>query len=83
MANVVVYGADWCGMTKNTLAHLRERQVKFEYINIDNDREGAKWVAAQNGGKEIKPTLKIGEEVLTTPSNAELDEVLEEQGLLS
>ncbi len=79
MADVKVYGADWCSMTKRTLAHLKERGVKFEYIDIDNNREAAKWVAQQNGGKEKKPTLDIGGTVLSEPTNDELDEVLAQQ----
>jgi glutaredoxin len=76
MARVKVYGADWCAMTKRTLRHLDEVGVDYEYINIDRDRDAAAWVAAQNGGKEKKPTLDIDGEVLSTPSNAELDAVL-------
>ncbi|MDQ2711616.1 MAG: NrdH-redoxin [Acidobacteriota bacterium] len=83
MANVMVYGADWCGMTKNTLAHLKAIGVDHDYIDIDHDPEAAKWVAEQNDGKEKKPTLKVGNEVLSTPSNRELDSVLRAQGLLA
>lgn len=83
MAKVVVYGADWCGMTRNTLAHLKEIGVDYDYINIDDDRKAAEWVAEQNDGKEKKPTVKIGSEVLRTPSNGRLDSTLRAQGLLS
>ncbi len=82
MAEIKVYGADWCSMTKNTLAHLKALNLRFEYINIDQDREGAKWVAAQNNGREKKPTLDIDGTVISEPSNEELDKVLEKQGLL-
>ncbi len=83
MANIVVYGADWCGMTRNTIAHLKAVGVDYDYIDIDRDPEAAKWVAEQNEGKEKKPTLKVGSQVLSTPSNRELDSVLRAQGLLA
>jgi glutaredoxin len=76
MANIKVYGADWCETTKHTRAHLDQLGVSYQYINIDNDRQAAAWVAAQNGGKEKKPTLDIDGQVLTAPSNKELDAVL-------
>ena len=83
MANVKVYGADWCPLTKNALLHLKELNVQYEYINIDKDRDAAKWVAEQNGGKEKKPTIDIDGEVLSEPTDDELDEALEAKGLMS
>jgi glutaredoxin len=81
MADIKVYGADWCSMTARTRAHLDQQGIAYEYVNIDRDRRGAEWVAAQNGGKEKKPTLDIGGYVLTEPTNAELDKILEQKGL--
>ncbi len=82
MNKVIVYGADWCGMTQNTMKHLRDEGVDFQYIDIDKDRKSAKWVAEQNGGKEKKPTLDIGGQVLSVPTDQELDEVLVAKGIL-
>jgi thioredoxin reductase (NADPH) len=83
VSRVKVYGADWCPLTKGTLSYLRAKQVDFEYINIDHDRESALWVAKQNGGKEKKPTLDIDGEVLSEPSDDEVEEVLVEKGILT
>ena len=81
MSKVIVYGADWCSMTQDAMAHLKEVGVDYRYINIDDDREAAKWVARQNGGKEKKPTLDIDGEVLSAPSDSEIDEVLADKGI--
>jgi thioredoxin reductase (NADPH) len=83
MASIKVYGADWCSMTKRALAHLEQLGVEYEYIDIDRDREAAQWVAAQNGGKEKKPTIDIDGEILSEPPNGLLDKVLQEKGLLT
>jgi thioredoxin reductase (NADPH) len=83
MAQVKVFGADWCPLTKRALAHLKEIDVEYQYTDIDKDREAAKWVAAQNDGKEKKPTIDIDGEILTEPSNDELDKVLGAKGLLN
>jgi glutaredoxin len=55
--------------------------IPYRYVDIEEDRSAARWVAAQNGGKEKKPTLDINGQVLTTPSDTELMEVLEAQGM--
>lgn len=83
MATVKVFGADWCSMTKRTLAHLDKRGIPYSYVDIDNDPQWRKWVADQNHGKEKKPTLDINGTILTEPSNAELDAALEAQGIQS
>ena len=81
MAKVKVFGADWCSMTKRTRAHLDGKGIPYVYVDIDSDRESAKWVAAQNGGKERKPTLDIDGEILSEPTNGELDRVLAAKGI--
>ena len=81
MAKVKVFGADWCSMTKGTLAHLKQRGIEYEYVDIEENDEARQWVAAQNHGKEKKPTLDINGTILTEPSNRELDAALKEQGI--
>lgn len=82
MADIKVYGADWCPLTKNTRAHLDKLNIPYQYINIDHDKQAAKWVADQNHGKEKKPTLDIDGQVLTEPTDQELDKVLTDKGIL-
>jgi thioredoxin reductase (NADPH) len=81
MADVKLYGADWCPGTRYTRKLLEQMGIVYDYINIDDDRTAAQWVAAQNDGKEKKPTLDIKGQVLSTPSDSELMEVLEAQGI--
>jgi mycoredoxin len=83
MPAITVYGADWCPLTKAALSHLNQLGVEYQYIDIDEDPSAAKWVADHNGGKEKKPTIDVQGEVLTTPSNAELDQVLRSKRLLT
>lgn len=83
MASVKVYGADWCSMTRSALAHLKQLGIQYEYIDIDQDREAAQWVASQNDGKEKKPTIDIDGQVLSEPPHGLLDQILREKGLLT
>ena len=83
MPQVKVYGADWCGMTRRTLAHLDQLGVSYDYINVEKDPRASAWVKEQNGGKEKKPTLEIGATVLSAPGNSQLEEVLRRERVLT
>ncbi len=69
-------------MTTATRAFLNENSVPYDYINIDEDRKAAAWVASHNDGKEKKPTVDVNGEVLSAPSDARLRKVLQAKGLL-
>jgi len=79
---IKVYGADWCPTTTTTREHLDELGVDYDYIDVEADRAAAKWVKDQNGGKEKKPTLDINGNVLSTPSEEELDAALRDAGVI-
>jgi mycoredoxin len=81
MERVKVYGADWCGDTQRTLKQLDNLGVAYDYVNIEQDEQAALWVKEQNDGKERKPTLQVGEQVLSVPSEKELESALRENGL--
>ena len=80
---IKVYGADWCGDTKRTLNYLDNLNVDYDYINVDEDEKASEWVKAQNDGKERKPTLMVGSNVLCVPSEDELETVLRQENLIS
>jgi glutaredoxin len=83
MQRLTVYGADWCPLTKAALLHLDELGVDYKYIDIEEDAAAAKWVADHNDGKEKKPTIDVDGEVLSEPSNQELDEALRSKSVIA
>jgi glutaredoxin len=83
MQKVEVYGADWCEDTTHVRELLDNLSVPYQYINIEQDDEAAGWVRRQNDGKEKKPTVKIGEQVLSVPDDRELESALREKGMIS
>lgn len=83
MDKVRVYGADWCADTKRALQQLDDLGVAYDYINVEQDKKASEWVKSHNDGKERKPTIKIGERVLSTPDNQELERALRENGFLA
>lgn len=80
---ITIYGADWCHDTQHTRKHLDRLGLAYQYIDVEQDESAAQWVKARNDGKEQKPTVDINGEVLSVPTNVELDRVLRAHGLLS
>ncbi len=84
MADAVkVYGADWCKDTRNTLEALDRLGVAYKYIDVEQDDKAAQWVREQNDGKERKPTLDVGGQILSVPTEHELVGALRERGLMA
>jgi glutaredoxin len=82
MDKVKVYGADWCGDTQRALRQLDGLGVAYDYVDVEQDAEASAWVKEQNDGKERKPTIKVGLQVLSTPSAQGLESALREEGLI-
>lgn len=80
---VTVYGTEWCHDTTRTREHLDTLGVPYEFVDIDEDPDAREWVVRQNGGREMKPTVLIDGDVLSVPSDRELDEALREHDVLS
>lgn len=83
MDKVKVYGADWCGDTQRSLKHLDTLGVDYDYVDVEQDAQASSWVKEQNDGKERKPTIKVGQQVLSVPSDQELESALRTNGLVS
>ncbi len=76
---IKVYGADWCGDTKRTLIYLDNLNINYDYIDVEKDESASEWVKSQNEGKVRKPTLIIGSQILSVPSEDELKTALESE----
>lgn len=80
---VKVYGADWCGDTRHTREFLDGLGVAYEYVDVEQDETAARWVKEHNDGKERKPTVDVGGQVLSVPTEHELVGALRELGLMA
>ena len=70
MSEIKVYGAPWCPDCKRAKKFLGEHRVAYRWIDIDEDREGLRFVEElQNGGRTI-PTITFDDgSHLIEPSN--------------
>ena len=82
MRQITVYGADWCHDTQNTLRHLEEVGVPFEFRDIDEDLGALEFVTCHNAGKRKLPTVDVAGRVLSVPDDEQLDEALRGQGIV-
>ncbi len=77
-ANITVYGAHWCPDCRTSKQFLGEHQIPYNWVDIEEDLEGEKFVIDKNEGKRIIPTIVFADgSILVEPTNAELAEKLE------
>ena len=72
-ANITVYGAPWCPDCKRSKQFLGEQRIPYNWVDIDQDEAGRRYVQQANDGKQIIPTILFEDgSILVEPSNAEL-----------
>ena len=68
-----MYGAPWCGDCRRAKDFFDRRGIAYDWIDVDQDPEGTKYVEKINDGKRIIPTILFPDgSILVEPSNAEL-----------
>lgn len=76
--DITVYGAYWCPDCRQSKQFLGEHQIPYNWIDIDEDKDGESFVIKTNDGKRIIPTITFADgSFLAEPSNAELAAKLE------
>jgi thioredoxin reductase (NADPH) len=72
-AAITVFGAYWCPDCRRSKQFLGEHQIPYNWVDIEQDKEGEQYVQKKNAGKRIIPTIEFADgSILVEPSNAEL-----------
>lgn len=72
-----MYATAWCGDCFRAKRFLDTHAVEYEYIDINEDPEGARIVEQTNNGSRSVPTIIFPDgSVLVEPSDRELAEKL-------
>ncbi|MCH7706423.1 MAG: FAD-dependent oxidoreductase, partial [Chloroflexi bacterium] len=72
-SKITVYGAPWCPDCKRAKQFLGEQRLPYDWIDVDEDPEGMRFLEKVNDGKHIIPTIVFRDgSVLVEPTNAEL-----------
>lgn len=83
MAEITMYGADWCGDCRRSKRFLDTNQVAYEYIDVEADTSASEKVMEINGGMRSIPVILFPDGThLTEPSDNALKEKLESLKLL-
>src|SRR5579859_1130529 len=73
MADIKVYGAPWCPDCKRSKKFLAEHRIPYDWIDIDDDAEGLRFVEAlQNGGRTIPTIMFRDGSFLLEPSDQDM-----------
>ena len=74
---IKVYGAPWCPDCQRAKQFLGEQRVPYAWIDVDEDKDGLRYIEQVNNGKHIIPTIVFEDgSILVEPTNAELAEKL-------
>jgi len=80
---LTMYGTRWCGDCKRARKFLDENKIIYEFIDIDLDKDGEKYVKEVNRGNRSVPTIIFPDgSVLTEPGNFVLTEKLKDLKLI-
>lgn len=61
MQPVTIYTKSWCPYCQDAKQLLREKQVVFDEIPVDGDRDGQAKMAQRAGGRSSVPQIFIGD----------------------
>lgn len=73
---ILMFGAGWCPDCHRAKAFLKENDIHFQYIDIDQESWAPAELERINNGKRIIPTFLIKEAAYANPSNQTLRELL-------
>ncbi|MFN2303396.1 MAG: glutaredoxin domain-containing protein [Anaerolineales bacterium] len=78
MDKIKLFGTTWCGGSKRAQRLFDKEQVDYEWIDIDNDPIGEKFVIENNHGFRSVPTILFPDgTILVEPSNYQLTEKID------
>jgi glutaredoxin len=61
MEVITVYSTEWCPDCRRARTFLKERDIEFQEVNIDEDAEAEGIVLRANAGKRVVPTIRVGD----------------------
>ena len=70
---IKMYGTSWCGDTRRARQFFTDHQIDYQWIDIDQDSDGAEYVKSVNNGNRSVPTILFPDgSLLVEPSSSQL-----------
>ena len=83
LADITMYGADWCGDCRRSKRLLEELDVQVNHIDVEIDESAAFKVQEINGGAKSIPVIVFSDGThLTEPSDNDLKAKLTALGII-
>ena len=83
LADITMYGADWCGDCRRSMRLLEELDVQVNHIDVEADPSAAAKVQEINGGAKSIPVLVFSDGThMTEPSDNDLKAKLISLGII-
>jgi mycoredoxin len=83
MAELTVYGGDWCPDCRRSKRLLDRLGVPYTYLDVDADDQAMAAMTAMNGGRQSIPVVMFPDgHFLVEPSDPDLRADVEAAGLL-
>lgn len=73
MGKLIVFGTWWCGDCKRVRRYLDQKSIEYDWVDIDKDLTGEKFVLDTNNGMRSVPTIVfMDDSILVEPNEKEL-----------
>ena len=83
LADITMYGADWCGDCRRSKRLFEELDVQVNHIDVEVDESAAAKVQEINGGAKSIPVIVFPDGThLTEPSDNDLKAKLQALGII-
>jgi glutaredoxin len=82
MADITMYGADWCGDCRRAKRLLERLGLPYRYIDIEHDAEMTEEARRLGRSRRIPVIVLPDDRILVEPSDQELESALAEAGAL-
>jgi glutaredoxin len=76
--NISIYGSKNCADTTRAMRFLDEREIPYEFKDVDLAPELKSYVAHLGNGEGAMPAIQIDNEMLINPSDDELATAVEQ-----
>jgi glutaredoxin len=76
--NVAIYGSKNCVDTTRAMRFLDEREIAYEFKDVDLTPELNSYITHLNHGEHKLPAIQIDNEMLINPSDGELARAVEQ-----
>ena len=75
MANIKVYGTDWCGDCVRAKSFMDGNNIIYDWTNVDEETQYKEYITELNDGEMRVPTIVFEDgSILVEPTNDELSE---------